>query len=100
MTRLHNQLQELRAFLPRCGFKEDTFGHFQRTIVTTNVLTKESREVLVRIKIQTTNVRVETKRPNVPGATWFRNCSAYLKDIKYADEWVRIGRFKFRVEPK
>lgn len=97
MTKLQKQIEALRAFLPRAGLKEDKWGHFQKDTITKPV-NGVSRPLKLRVKMQATSVRIETKKPEA-GAEWHIASRSFIKDITYPDaDTVRIGRFQFKVQ--
>jgi hypothetical protein len=89
-SKLSKTIDALRAMLPRCGFKEDAYGHFQRSILDDHGKPKSA----IRIKMQQTSVRVEVELGN----EWRKADGAYLKDVVIAEDGVTIGKRKYDVK--
>lgn len=94
-TKLEKQSSALRAMLPRCGFTEDNYGHFQKD-TQARTLSGNVVNAKLRIKMQDVSVRIETK-DDKPGSEWRKVDGAYLKDIIFTDDGVTIGKRKYSV---
>lgn len=64
--------EELIAWALRHGYKEDRWGHFQKTKVT------EQDVRVTRIRISKSSIRLEVK---LAGIGWTRLRSAYIRDV-------------------
>jgi len=83
--------EQLKQELNSRGWKEDRYGHHQRTLKVTNRETGEVTDRKYRVKIQATSVRVEVKPDDFN--QWIKVDGAYFKDIKITENGsIQIGR--------
>lgn len=95
MSKLDKQISLLRDMLPRCGFTEDAYGHFQKDWQIVHSVTQEKVSGKTRVKIQRISVLVERKFDR-PRAEWQKMSSAYLKDVVFTSDSVMIGKRVFK----